>query len=167
MEIFIKSYDTIKISGRDKMTLSKPVIVTALVLIAMALTVTTYGAINVSKNLSSSGSINVSADLEVYSDINCTTPLTTIAWGAITPNSTVTQTVYVKNTGTGTSLVLHMAPDDWDPPGASAYMTISWNKENTTLAPGASTAATITLTVSSSIVGINDFHVQITITGTD
>jgi hypothetical protein len=148
------------------MTLSKPVIITALVLIAMALTVTTYGAITVSKNLSSTGSINASPNLGVYSDSACTTTLSSINWGTITPNSTVTQTIYIKNTGTGASLVLHMVPSSWNPTSASTYMTITWNRESTTLAPGASTAATITLTVSSSIVDITSFSVQITITGT-
>ena len=148
------------------MTLSKPVIITALVLIAMALTVTTYGAITVSKNLSSTGSINVSANLGVYSDSTCTTTLSAIDWGTITPGSTVTKTVYVKNTGTRTSLALSMSTSNWSPASASTYMTISWNKQGTTLAPGAVTAATITLTASSSTVDITSFSVQISITGT-
>ena len=143
-----------------------PAIITALVLIAMALTITTYGAITVSKNLSSTGSINVSANLGVYSDSACTTTLSAIDWGTITPGSTVNRTVYVKNIGTGTSLTLSMSPSGWSPASASTYITISWNRQGTTLVPGASTAATITLTASSSTVDITSFSVQISITGT-
>lgn len=143
-----------------------PATVIALVLVATVLTVTTYGAITVSKNLSSTGAINVSANLGVYSDSACTTSLSTIDWGTITPGNTVTKTVYVKNTGTGTSLALSMATSNWSPASASTYMTISWNRQGTTLAPGVSTAATITLTASSSTVDITSFSVQISITGT-
>ncbi len=148
------------------MTLSKPVIVTALVLIAMTLTVTTYGAISVSKSLSSTGSINVSANLGVYSDPACNITLSSIDWGPITPGSNITKTIYVKNTGTGASLTLSMSPSNWSPATASNYITISWNKEGTKLSPGTSTAATVTLAVSSNIVEITSFNVQITITGT-
>ena len=148
------------------MTLSKPVIITALVLIAMALTVTTYGAITVSKNLSSTGSINTSPNLGVYSDYGCTSTLSSIDWGTITPGTTVTRPIYVKNTGSGTSLSLSMTTSNWSPTSANGPITINWDKQGTILSPGQSTAAVITLTASSSISGITTFSVQISITGT-
>ncbi|MCW4003142.1 MAG: hypothetical protein NWE95_04425 [Candidatus Bathyarchaeota archaeon] len=143
-----------------------PATIVALVLVAIALTLTTYGAITVSKNLSSTGSINVTPNLGVYSDSGCTTTLSAIDWGTISPGSNITRTIYVKNTGTGTSLTLSMTTSNWNPTSANGPITITWNKEGTILTPGQSTAAVITLTTSQSISGITSFSVQISITGT-
>jgi len=140
--------------------------VIALAIAGLVLSLTTYGAISVSKTLSSSGSIETSADIGVYSDSACTVPITTIDWGAISPGSTVTRTVYVKNTGSGVSLTLGMTTGNWNPPSASGPISVTWNKEDTSLAPGLSTSAVIALSVSSSITGITSFSVQIYVSGT-
>ncbi len=139
---------------------------TALASIWIMLAATTYAAITVNKNVSSSGSISVSANLGVYSDSGCTTPLTAISWGTLAPGQDTTRTIYIKNTGGGVSLTLTMSASAWTPQGASNYMTITWKPTSATLAPGASTAATITLSVSSSIVDVTNFSVQISIIGT-
>jgi hypothetical protein len=144
---------------------TKLIAVIALTVLALTIGTTTYAAISVNKNLSSSGSVTVSANLGVYSDSSCTTPLTTINWGTPTPGASVVRTVYIKNTGTGVSLTLSMAPSNWTPSNANTYMTLTWSPTTSTLAPGASTAATLTLTVSSGITDITDFSVQINITG--
>src|SRR5665647_348819 len=149
------------------MTIPKvPVSIIALILVAVALTATTYGAISVNKSLSTNGSINVTPNLGLYSDSGCTTSLSTINWGAITPGNNQTRTVYVKNTGTGTSLTLGISTNTWNPTNANGPITISWDQEGTRLVPGQSTAAVITLTSSSSIVDVIDFSVQIMISGT-
>ena len=145
-----------------KLTLS----LVALTLTAVLLASTTYAAITTSKTLNSSGSITVSANLGVYSDSACTTSLSSFSWGSLTPGASKTQTVYIKNTGSGVSLTLNMTTSNWSPSGANGPITVSWNKEGTTLSPGQSTQATITLTVSSSIVDITEFSVQIAIKGT-
>jgi hypothetical protein len=137
-----------------------------LMAISVALTATTYAALTTTQNLSSAGSINVSPNLGVYSDSGCTTPLSSIAWGSLSGGGNKTQTVYVKNTGTGSSLTLSMTASNWSPVSASSYMTVTWNKAGTVLTPGASTSAIITLTVSPSVTDITSFNVQISITGT-
>jgi len=141
--------------------------VIALILIAIALSATTYGAISVNKSLSSIGSISVTPNLSLYSDSNCTNSLSTLNWGEITPGNSLTRTLYVKNTGTGTSLTLNISTSNWNPTNANGPITISWDKEGTQLAPGQSTKAVITLTTESSIVDVTDFSVQILISGTD
>jgi hypothetical protein len=138
----------------------------AIILVAVALTATTYGAISVNKSLSSNGSVNVTPNLGLYSDSGCTTALSAIDWGALTPGNSITKTVYVKNTGTGTSLTLSISTSTWTPTTANGPITISWDKESTRLTPGQSTTAVITLTSSSSIVEITNFSVQILISGT-
>ena len=81
------------------MTIPKiPISIIALILVAVALTATTYGAISVNKSLSTNGSITVTPNLGLYSDSACITTLSTIDWGTITPGNNQTRTVYVKNT---------------------------------------------------------------------
>ncbi len=141
------------------------ILITALFLIALVLTLTTYGALNVRRTLSSSGSITVTPNLSIYSDSACTNSLSTLDWGTITPGTTVSKTVYVKNTGSGTSLTLSMSTSNWNPTSANGPVTLSWDREGAQFSPGQSIKAVITLTASSSIADITNFNVQIIITG--
>jgi hypothetical protein len=134
-------------------------------LILFALTAGTYAAFSVNATVNSTGTIVASPDLDLYSDSACTVPLTAINWGSITPGGTSTTTLYVKNTG-GVSSTLSLGTTNWNPTTANGPLTISWNKQNTVLAPGQSTAATLTLTASTTITGITTFGVQIIISGT-
>jgi hypothetical protein len=143
-----------------------PLSIIALILVAIALSATTYGAISVNTRLSSTGSINVTPNLGLYTDSNGTNSLSAIDWGEITPGNNITRTVYVKNTGTGTELTLHISTSNWNPTTANGPITISWDKENTQILPGQTTKAVITLASSSSIVDITNFSVQILISGT-
>jgi hypothetical protein len=120
--------------------------------------------ISVSQSVSSSGSVTA-INVGVYSDSSCTQNLTTIDWGTVAPGNSVTKTVYVKNTG-NSDITLSMTKNGWNPTSANGPITVTWNKESTTLSAGASAAAIITLSVSSSISGITTFSVNIVITGT-
>ena len=150
-----------------KLKLSIIIAVVALVIIGFALSVTTFSAITTSTTLSSTGTVSTSANLGVYSNSACTTSLSSINWGTLTAGGTSTQTIYVKNTSSGLSLTLNMTTSSWNPTSANGPITITWNQQSTDLQPGASVAATLTLTVSSSIVDITSFSVQICITGTN
>jgi hypothetical protein len=101
----------------------------------------------------------------VYSDSACTNAITTLNWGSIAAGGTTTQTVYLKNSGTG-SMALNMTTSAWSPGVASTYLALNWNKEGIVLSAGQSTAATLTLTVSSSTTGITSFSNTITFFGT-
>ena len=146
--------------------LSLTTAVTALVMIGIALTLTTFAALS-STHVPSDGTVTTSANLAVYSDSGCKTPLSSIPWGTISPGGTTTQTIYVKNTGSGLSLTLGMTASDLNPTSANGLITLTWNKEGTKLNPGDSVPATLTLTVSPSIVDITSFNVQINISGTN
>ena len=147
------------------MAKASKLLVVVLTVAAFALATLTLAAINVSQNVSSSGTITTSPNIGVYSDSACTTNMTSINWGSAAAGGTATQTVYVKNTGTG-SMTLSLAVSNWSPSGASTYITISWNQQGTQLSAGGSVAATLTLTVSSSITGITSFSNTIAISGT-
>jgi hypothetical protein len=136
-----------------------------LTIIAIALTASTAAVLSANQNVPSSGTITTTPNIGIYSDNTCTTSMTSINWGSITAGGTATQTIYLKNTGTGT-ITLNLSTTNWSPSGASSYITASWNKEGTQLSAGQSVAATITLTVSSTVNGITTFSNTIVITGT-
>lgn len=136
----------------------------AIVAVGLILTVTTTGLLSVSQNVSSTGTVTA-VNVGVYTSSTCDMPLTSIDWGTLAPGDSTTFTFYVKNTG-NTQITLSMTKTDWSPSGANGPITITWNRESTTLAPGASTSATLTLSVSSGISGISEFSVNIVVTGT-
>jgi hypothetical protein len=140
-------------------------VVIALTITAIVLTSTTVAVLTVNQNVSSSGTVSTSPNIGVYSDSGCTQNLTTITWGTVAPGASTTQTIYVKNTGTAT-MTLGLSVTNWNPAGASAHMTVTWNRQNTQLSPGQSTAAILTLTVDSGIADITNFSNSITISGT-
>jgi hypothetical protein len=122
------------------------------------------GALTVSQTFSNSGSITA-IGVGVYSNSGCTTVLSSINWGTISPGASANYTIYVENNGT-IPVTLTMTTGNWNPATASNYITLSWNTQNYVLAAGSSVQALLTLNVSSSVNGIASFAFNITITGT-
>ena len=56
---------------------------------------------------------------------------------------------------------------NWSPANANGPITLTWNQEGTKLQPGASVPAILTLSVSSSIIDITSFSIQINVIGTN
>lgn len=157
----------------------------AIAMLGLVLTFTTAGVLSVNQTIPATGNIIVqtpaptsppsspsaspspppTVSLGVYSDSACTQNLTSIDWGTLSPGGSVTRTIYVKNTG-NTQITLSMTPANWNPASANGPITLTWNREGTTLSAGQSTSATLTLSVSSSISGITSFSVNIVISGT-
>jgi len=141
-------------------------IIVLLIVIGVGLTLTTYSALSLNLTLVSSGNVKVTPGLGIYADSACSIPLTNINWGTVTPGTSVTQTIYIENTGTGASLSLSLSTSNWSPSNANDTIAISWNQEGTRLLPGQSVAVAITATMSPSIADISNFNVQIVIAGT-
>lgn len=138
--------------------------------VATTASTTTNDSSSASSSTDSSTAITVSplaasSGVQAYSNAACSTSIGNINWGTIAPGGTVTKIVYIKNTGNTNSIKLSLQASSWSPTSASQYLTLSWNKQNTLLAPGKSTQATITLSVSSSVSGITSFSVQISVFG--
>ena len=140
-------------------------VILAFAAVGLILTVTTAGLLSVSQTVESEGTVTA-INLGVFSDSSCTQTLTGIDWGNISPGDSVTKTVYVKNTGNA-PITLSMTTSSWDPGIASEYITISWNREGTSLNPDQSVSATVTLSVSPSINDVANFYVNIVVTGTE
>jgi hypothetical protein len=88
-----------------------------------------------------------------------------VNWGIVDPGSSVNRTIYVKNAG-NTAEVLSFATNNWFPTAASNYVSVTWNLQDSVLAPGQVATANLCLTVSSSIVDITDFSGNLIISGT-
>jgi hypothetical protein len=130
-------------------------------------TLITSGALVTSTTVSASGLIVTppALNLGIYSDSACTQKLSSISWGTISPGSSTTKTIYIKNAGT-TSITLSMTTNNWNPTTASGPVTITWDKQSTVLAANQVATATLTLSVSSSVNGLTNFSVDIVISGT-
>jgi archaellum component FlaG (FlaF/FlaG flagellin family) len=141
-----------------------------LALIALAatgiiLTFATSALLSTSQYVPVDGTVS-SINVGVYTDSACTVNCTSISTGAVSPGATKTYMVYVKNTGS-IPMNLTMTTSGWNPAAADGPITLTWNRENYSLAPGASVSATLTLTVSDSIsTSITGFTFDVAITGT-
>ena len=137
----------------------------ALVATGIILTFGTSALLSSSQNVPVDGTVS-GINVGVYTNSACTLNCTSISAGAIMPGDTKTYTVYVKNTGS-VPMDLSMTTSGWNPATANGPITVTWNRENYSLAPGASVSATLTLTVSESIsTSITGFSFNVAITGT-
>lgn len=129
------------------------------------MTLLTTGLLMSSQTLQSNGTVT-GVNVGVYSDSSCTQNLTSIDWGSLYPGNSTTRIIYVKNTGS-LPVTLTLTTGSWNPSSANGPITLSWDRESTSLDAGQSISATLTLTVSSSISSsITTFSFNAIITGT-
>ena len=154
------------------MTLAKTKYSLVLAVTAISIIATAFGALSGSRAFSNSGSLSyplppppASVQIGVYSNIGCTNAVSNVAWGTLSPGAIATQTVYVRNEGS-VNVTLTLTTSNWNPPTASGYMTLTWNRIDYVLPAGSVVAAVLTLNVSASITGITTFSFNTTITGT-
>jgi hypothetical protein len=147
-----------------KLTKIPSVAVVALVITALALTLTTVAVLSSNQTVPLSGTINA-VNLGVYTDNACTIPATSLNVGTLNPGGTATQTVYIKNTG-NVPETLTMTTNNWTPSGAGSSLTLSWNRQNTVLNAGSSIQATLTLTAAANTGTLTNFSCDVTLTGT-
>jgi len=72
----------------------------------------------------------------------------------------------VKNTGT-VPITLTMTADAWIPTNAEDYLTLDWDQQGIVLGVGDSVSANITLTAAAETGELEDFNVDIVITGAE
>ena len=122
------------------------------------------GLLTASRTMSSSGTVK-SINVEVFWDSGLTDVVSEIDWGIIEPGVSVTETIYITNTGNA-AVTLNMTYYGWVPAEAGNYITLSWDREGVTVNPDAVVSAVLTLSVSESISGIEGFSFNIVIEGT-
>ncbi|MEM3566218.1 MAG: hypothetical protein QXK18_05035 [Candidatus Bathyarchaeia archaeon] len=123
------------------------------------------GLLTTSQMVQNVGNVRATIGLGVYSDQACTTPLTSISWGEVSPGQSYPRTIYLKNLG-NIRVKLTMTTGNWTPSLASNYLTLTWNCENADLDAGTSIGATLTLMVSSTAQG-GSFLFDISIIATE
>jgi len=146
-------------------TMNTKLTVVVLALTGIVLTAVVMAQLSGSTSIPFNGTINT-VGVEAYSDSACTQPVTALNVGNVDPGSTVTQTVYIKNSGS-IPVRLSMAVSGWIPTGSSSYLSLSWNRPNYLLNAGASVSATLTLTVAADTGSLTTFSCTVTITGTE
>jgi len=80
----------------------------------------------------------------------------------VEPGSLNNVTVYMRNEGNRLP-TFPLTTDNWNPLNASDYLTLSWNYDGRQLNPLEVVQVTLTLTVSSSVQGIESFSFDIII----
>jgi len=116
------------------------------------------------RTISNAGSVKA-IGVGVYWDQACASPVTSIDWGFLEPGSNKSVTVYIRNEG-NTVASLAISTSNWNPSNASNYMTLSWDYGGQTLNVSEVIKVVLTLSVSATVEGINNFSFDITISAT-
>ena len=98
----------------------------------------------------------VALDVEVYVDPDCTVVLDLIDWGRLYPGESRNTTFYVKLLG-NTPSTLDLSTDNFLPIVAQEYLALTWDYDGHIVNPEDVLEAIVTLTVSSSIAGVESF----------
>jgi len=109
-------------------------------------------------------SVGVGQSIDVYTDATCKNCLRSIDWGTLTPGEDETYTIYVRNEGENAT-TFTLSVSNWSPSQASAYMDIQWNYTGYSDPPSQVTVIQLMLTVYPNVTGLNNFNVDIDVTG--
>jgi len=103
-------------------------------------------------------------EIGVYLDRECTSEVSAVDVGDVEVGSMENMTVYVRNEG-DTAVTLSMGTENWSPPEASSYITLSWDYGGQSISPGEVVPVVLTLSVSEDVSGITSFSFDLVITG--
>ena len=105
-----------------------------------------------------------SIEIDVYSDSACTQVISNVVWGDVEVGNSASQTIYVKNSGDD-GVTLSMSTENWSTVDATNYLQLSWDYDGSTIASGEVRGIILTLSVASSVSGVDTFSFDIVITG--
>jgi len=100
----------------------------------------------------------------VYKDVDFTVSVTQIDWGVLEPGAAKNFTAYLRNES-NVPISLNMTTQNWNPPEAESYISVSWDQEGKTLKPDQVVSVTFTLSVSADVSGVTRFSFEIVIVG--
>jgi uncharacterized membrane protein len=150
----------------SRQTSKSKVVFAMIVLICLSglLVFQALSAFTTSTTISNTGTLKA-VGVGVYFDAGMTNRATTVDWGMLEPGTQKTVTVYVRNEG-NSPLTLTLSTSNWSPSTASSYLTVTWNYDGQAINAGANLKVVLTLTTSSSIIGVSNFNFNLIITGT-
>ena len=105
-----------------------------------------------------------SIEIDVYSDSAGTQVVSNVVWGDIEVGNSVSQTVYLKNSGDD-GVTLSLSTENWSPAIATNYLQLTWNYDGTIITAGEVRGIILTLSVASSVSGVDIFNFDVVITG--
>ncbi len=105
-------------------------------------------------------------NIGVYWNRNGTKEVTSIDWGTQTPGSTATVNVFVKNEELNIPCYVSFWTEEWTPPKAARYITMSQDFGSKPLSPNEIASVTLTLKIDTDVIGITDFNFKIIVMGT-
>jgi len=100
----------------------------------------------------------------VYEDVDFTVSVTQIDWGVLEPGATKNFTAYLRNES-NVPISLNMTTQNWNPPEAEQFISVSWDQEGKTLQTNQVVSVTFSLSVSPNVSGVTSFSFEIVITG--
>jgi hypothetical protein len=146
-------------------TLNKKIVILTTLLVLSSIFFAGILSTNTTQSSTASAKITNSAgNIMIYSDSACTQKVSTLNWGAIPQGASTNKTIYLKNQCSMT-LKLYMTTSNWSPTTAYSQITVTWNRENTTLKQNQVIPATIRIDVASNA-SVTDFNMDIAIIGT-
>ena len=125
--------------------------------------VTVRSPYETSSTISSVGTLKA-IGIGVYWNESLASRVNVIDWGVLEPSAKKSFTVYIRNEG-NFPLTLSMSTSNWNPASASSYLTLTWSYTGQTINAGTTVKVTLTLAVSESITGINNFNFDINAVG--
>ncbi len=125
-----------------------------------------YPAGQATATFSNSGSIQIqtTTGIGVYSNLACSSALTSLPWGTLSPGESSSITCYIKNEG-NTETSLSLAVDNWSSTAAQTYLNVDWDYNEAAISPDQIVAVILTLSVDSNIQGVDTFSFDVTIIG--
>ena len=137
--------------------------VLALAVLAAAAAFSIVEAVSSKNSISNQGSVRA-ANLGLYWDQACTNAMTTIDWGTLSAGAVHNVSIYVRNEG-GSAVRLNLTTSNCHPANVYMYVVLTWNLERQVVEPRSVVLATITMSVSPCISGIDDFSLDTVVTG--
>ena len=137
----------------------------AILAVGAAAAIMAFGTLSNNRSIQSHGTVKA-INVGVYWNSDCTNVTSSVNWGMLSPGTTKNVIIYVKNEG-NVAVKLSLTTQNWSPSYAPNYIGLSWNREEQIVNSGSVVAATLTLSVSSSISGITNFSFDIIITGVE
>lgn len=119
-----------------------------------------FSAYYFSRSLHSTASVKSFGDFNVYWGSNCSSLVTNIDWGVLSPGENSSKTVYLRNEG-NTAIILSMNTSGWSPAQAQSYISVSWNYSGLALDPLEIVPVSFELQVDPKIMNITSFDFYI------
>jgi len=102
----------------------------------------------------------IASGVGVYWGSNLSNSVSEINWGNLTPGSTKSIVVYVRNEAEEPTN-LNLSTANWDPSEASRYLNLGWDYSRRQIGPSESLKISLTLSVSHYIEGVSSFFFDI------